>query len=96
MANLRQAFNEEARAALAAAGWPADYTFDSLRPMTSDQQGERYLALMGDIYDRVAARTSAFFSPEEVEKFKEFRTKDMQQARADFAKSRNQIQGFAH
>jgi RNA polymerase sigma factor (sigma-70 family) len=73
---LRQALQEATQASLAAAGLPADYqTVPILNfvNIASEQQGERSIQLLEDIYQRVAARGASFLTPEDLTKFQEFR-----------------------
>jgi RNA polymerase sigma factor (sigma-70 family) len=74
---LSQVMQEEAQAALAGAGLPADYQtvpMLNLRNIASEQQGDQSLKLLDDIFQRAATRAASFLSPEELAKFQEFRT----------------------
>jgi hypothetical protein len=74
---LNQAMKEEVQTVLASAGLPADYQtvpMLNFRNIASEQEGEKSLKLIEDIYQRVAARANAFLSPEELVKFQEFKT----------------------
>ena len=73
---LNQAMKEETLAVLTNAGLPADYQtvpMLNFRNIASEQEGEKSLKLIEDIYQRVATRANAFLSPEELEKFQIFR-----------------------
>jgi RNA polymerase sigma factor (sigma-70 family) len=72
---LSQAIQEESRAALTSLGLPADYqTIPMLnfRNIASEQEGEKSLKLLEDIYQRAATRCGTFLSAEELTKFQEF------------------------
>jgi len=74
---LSQVLQEEAQAVLSSAGLPANYqTVPMLNfsNIASEQEAERSLKLLEDIYQRAAARGSSFLSPEELEKFQEFKS----------------------
>jgi RNA polymerase sigma factor (sigma-70 family) len=74
---LFEIMKAEVQSALTAAGLPSDYQtvpMLNFRNIASEQEGERSLKLLDDIYKQVAARSSAFFSPEDVTKFQEFKT----------------------
>jgi hypothetical protein len=74
---LFEAMKAEVQAALTAAGLPADYQtvpMLNFRNIASEQEGERSLKLLNDIYKQVAARSSGFLNPEDLTKFQEFTT----------------------
>lgn len=74
---LSQVIQEESQAALTTLGLPADYqTIPMLnfRNIASEQEGERGLKLLEDIYQRAAARSGSVLSAEELTKFQEFKT----------------------
>ncbi len=74
---LYQVMQEETQAALSKAGLPADYqTVPTLnfRNFASEEAGEQSLKLLEGIYDNVSTRAASFLSPEDLEKFSEFRT----------------------
>lgn len=76
---------EEVQAALASAGLPADYQtvpMLNFRNIASEQEGERSVKLLDDIYQRVAARGSFFLSAEELAKFHEFKATAISNNRA--------------
>jgi hypothetical protein len=61
---------------LARAGLPQDFqTVPSLnfRNFASESEAEKNLKLLGDIYERAAARADTILSPQEIVKFGEFR-----------------------
>ena len=91
---FRQAIEEETRAALAAAGLPADYQavpILNFRNIASEQSGEQSLKLLDDIYQRVAARGSSFLSAEELAKFQEFRTTAINNSRTALTLNRTMM-----
>jgi RNA polymerase sigma factor (sigma-70 family) len=72
-----QVLQEEVQAALAAAGLPADYQtvpMLNFRNIASEQEGDRSLQLLEDIYQRASGRAGSFLSPDELAKFQEFKT----------------------
>jgi RNA polymerase sigma factor (sigma-70 family) len=74
---LSQILQEEAQAVLSGAGLPANYQtvpMLNFRNIASEQEAERSLKLLEDIYQRAAARGNAFLSPEEIAKFQEFKS----------------------
>lgn len=74
---IYEAMQQETAQALTAAGLAVDYqTVPSLnfRNFASEAEAEKNLKLLDGIYEKVAARSSAFLSPDEVGKFAEFRT----------------------
>ena len=80
-----EVLQQETQAALAAAGLPADYQavpMLNLRNIASEQEGERSLKLLDDIYQRTATRGSAFLSPEELANFQTFRNNAINSSRA--------------
>ena len=61
---------------LANAGLPADYQMVptlNFRNFASDEVGEKNLKLLDSMYEQVQNQASGFLTPEEVEKFGEFR-----------------------
>ncbi len=88
---LAQVLQEETQAVLAKAGLPADYqTVPILNfcNIASEQEGERSLKILEDIYQRVAERGGVFLSPEEIKKFQEFKTAGVENNRASLAMNR--------
>lgn len=82
---LSQLIQEESKAALEAAGLPADYQtipMLNLRNIASEQEGERSLKLLDDIYKRVSARSAGFLTAEDLKKFDEFREAGVKNNRA--------------
>lgn len=74
---IAQVMQEETVAALASAGLPADYQVVPIldfRNIASEQDGDRSVKLLEDIYQHVAARESTFLSAEDLTKFQEFKT----------------------
>jgi RNA polymerase sigma factor (sigma-70 family) len=73
---MAQVLQEEIQAALTAAGLPADYQtvpILNFRNIASEQEGERSLQLLEDIYKSAAGRAGSFLNPDELTKFQEFR-----------------------
>ncbi|HWQ91228.1 MAG TPA: hypothetical protein VN673_06130, partial [Clostridia bacterium] len=82
---MNQMLQEEVQSALSAAGLPADYQavpMLNFRNIASEQNGERSIKLLDEIYQRFAARGSAFLSEEELAKFETFRAAAIQNNRA--------------
>ena len=91
---LSQALQEEVQAALASAGLPADYQtvpILNFRNIASEQEGDKSLKLLDDIYQRVASRSSSFLSADELVKFQEFRTTAINNNRAALAMNRTMM-----
>ena len=73
---LNQAMKEETLAVLTSAGLPGDYQtvpMLNFRNIASEQEGEKSLKLLEDIYQRVAERANGFLRGEELAKFEEFK-----------------------
>jgi hypothetical protein len=88
---LYQVMQEETQAALANAGLGSDYqTVPTLnfRNFASEEAAEQSLQLLDGIYDKVSARAAAFLSPEDLEKFSEFRTTAIRNNRTGLAMNR--------
>lgn len=82
---LAQAIQEESKAALATAGLPEDYQtipILNLKNIASEEEGNRSVKLLEDIYQRVATRGITFLSPEELKKFDDYRATGVQNSRA--------------
>jgi hypothetical protein len=91
---LSLALQEEVQAALASAGLPADYQavpILNFRNIASEQEGDRSLKLLDDIYQRVASRSSSFLSSDDLAKFQEFRTTAINNNRAALAMNRTMM-----
>jgi RNA polymerase sigma factor (sigma-70 family) len=91
---LYQALQEATQAALASAGLPPDYQtvpMLNFRNIASEEQGEQSLKMLDSIYERVAARASTFLSPEELEKFKEFRAGALNTSRMSLTMNRKMM-----
>lgn len=70
-----QVVQESVQAALAAAGLPADYQalpILNFGNIASEQEGDRSLQLLQDIYKRASTQLGTVLSPEELTKFQEF------------------------
>lgn len=88
---LSQAMQEAIQEAVASAGLPADYQVEPMlnfRNIASEQEGEQSLKLLDDIYQSVAARASSFLSAEDLAKFQEHRTNDLQNTRKNLTMNR--------
>ncbi|HEY1489981.1 MAG TPA: sigma-70 family RNA polymerase sigma factor, partial [Verrucomicrobiae bacterium] len=75
---FRQAIQQEAQSAIAAAGLPADYqTIPMLNfaNIASEQQGDQSVKLLEGIFQRVASGASAYMTPDEITKLQSFITK---------------------
>ena len=73
---LYELLEQEKQRTLAAAGLPADYQLVptlNFRNFASDDFSERNLKLLDSVYEQVQNQAHGFLSPEEVEKFGEFR-----------------------
>ena len=67
---------EATQQVLASAGLPADYQIVptlNFRNIASETEAEKNLKLIDDVYARAIAKAGSFLSPEEIEKFGEFR-----------------------
>lgn len=85
------AMQQETQRALLQAGLSPDYqTIPTLnfRNFASEQEGEKNLQLLDSIYEQVQIRMPAFLSPEEVEKFGEFRKRAIDNNRLAVAVNR--------
>jgi hypothetical protein len=70
-----QVVQESVQAALAAAGLPADYQalpILNFGNIASEQEGDRSVQLLQDIYKRASSQLSGVLSPAELTKFQEF------------------------
>jgi hypothetical protein len=73
---LFQLMQEEVQTMLSNAGLPPDYQMVPMlnfRNIASEQEGEKSLKLLDDVYKQVSGRVNAFLAPEEIEKFQEFK-----------------------
>jgi RNA polymerase sigma factor (sigma-70 family) len=73
---LYELLEQEKQRTLANAGLPADYQLVptlNFRNFASDEVGEKNLKLLDSTYEQVQNQAGGFLSPEEVEKFAEFR-----------------------
>jgi hypothetical protein len=73
---LYRLMQEETQKVLSSAGLPSDYQMVPMlnfRNIASEQQGEKSLKLLNDLYQQVSARFDTLLSPEEIEKFQEFK-----------------------
>ena len=59
--------------------------------IASEQEAEQSLKLVDDIYQRVAARSSAFLSPDELKSFDEFRSEAIKNSRNALALNRTMM-----
>jgi len=93
-AQLFAAMSEETQAALSQAGLPPDFQtvpMLNFRNIASEDEGEKSLKLLQDIYGRVSTRAAAFLSPEELEKFTQFQSLAIQQNRTALAMNRKMM-----
>jgi RNA polymerase sigma factor (sigma-70 family) len=89
---LRQAIQEAAQAALSSAGLPVDYQtvpILNFRNIASEQEAERSLKLLDDIYKQAAARSGSFLTAEDLTKFEEFRSKAIDNSRGALTMNRS-------
>jgi len=73
---LYQLMQEGVQAALSSTGLPSDYQMVPMlnfRNIASEQEGEKSLKLLDDVYKQVSGRVNTFLAPEEIEKFQEFK-----------------------
>ena len=71
-----QAMKEATQTVLSQAGLPADYQavpMLNFRNIASEEQGNRSVQLLDNIYARVAAQAGSFLSPAELESFSTYR-----------------------
>jgi hypothetical protein len=88
---LYQLMQQETQAALAAAGLPADFQtipIMNFRNIASEEEAERNLKLLEEIFRRVAAGSTGFLSQEEISKLNEFRERAVQQNRMSLVMNR--------
>jgi hypothetical protein len=74
---VAQSVQESIQAALAAAGLPADYQalpILNFGNIASEQEGDRSLQLLQDIYQRASTQLGTVLSAEELTKFQEFQS----------------------
>ncbi|PWU08454.1 MAG: hypothetical protein C5B50_29680 [Verrucomicrobia bacterium] len=91
---LYDIMREETQAALSQAGLSPDFQtvpILNFRNFASEEEGEKNLKLLQDIYSRVSARAAAFLSPDELEKFNQFQTMAIQQNRSGLAMNRKMM-----
>jgi RNA polymerase sigma factor (sigma-70 family) len=85
---------EETQAALANAGLSPDYQavpILNFRNIASEEEAERNLKRMDDVYARVVARANGFLGPEQIQKFEEFREKAISNSRAALVMNRKMM-----
>jgi RNA polymerase sigma factor (sigma-70 family) len=91
---LYDVLKEETQVALGNAGLNPDFqTVPSMnfRNFVSEQEAEKNLKLLDDIYQRAATRAGAFLSPEEIKKFAEFRSNAINANRMALALNRKMM-----
>jgi hypothetical protein len=84
----------ETQQILADAGLPADYQtlpILNFRNIASETEAERNLKLLDSVYERAAAKSGAFLSPEEVTQLEEFRVKAVSQQRMALTMNRTMM-----
>jgi hypothetical protein len=72
---ISQAIQEEVTSALASAGLPADYQVVPILNfgnIASEQEADKNLKLLDDVWQRTATRASSFLSEDELAKFRDF------------------------
>jgi hypothetical protein len=73
---LYKLMQEQIQTTLSSAGLPADYQLVPMlnfRNIASEQEGEKSLKLLDDLYSQVSTRVGSFLAPEELTKFQEFK-----------------------
>lgn len=91
---LFHAMQEETQQTLANAGLPPDFQtvpILNFRNIASETEGEKNLMLMDGIYERTASRAASFLSTEDLEKFKQFRTKALANSRSALVMNREMM-----
>ena len=91
---LSQAIQESVQEALAGANLPGDYQavpILNFRNIASEQEADRALKLLDDIYQRAAGRGRAFLSAEELARFEEFRGTALSNSRAALTLNRSMM-----
>jgi RNA polymerase sigma factor (sigma-70 family) len=91
---MAQVLQEEIQAALAAAGLPADYQtvpILNFRNIASEQEADKSLKLLEEIYQSATGRAGSFLSPDELAKFQEFRTTAIKNNRAALTLNRTMM-----
>jgi RNA polymerase sigma factor (sigma-70 family) len=89
---------EETHAALAKEGLGPDHQavpILNFRNIASEEEAERSLKRLDDVYARVATRANAFLTPEEIQKFAEFREKALSGSRASLLMNRKMMAPMA-
>jgi RNA polymerase sigma factor (sigma-70 family) len=88
---LSQAIQEEVTSALSSAGLPPDYQVVPIlnfNNIASNQEAERNLKLVDDVWQRTATRASSFLSEDELAKFREFGAAAIKNNRAALSMNR--------
>jgi RNA polymerase sigma factor (sigma-70 family) len=96
---ISQIVQSAAQETLANAGLPADYQtvpILNFSNIASEQEGERSLKLLDDIYQRAMAQVSPLLTPEELTKFKQFVTTAINNNRAALALNRTMMAPIAN
>jgi RNA polymerase sigma factor (sigma-70 family) len=91
---LFEAMRDETQTALADAGLPADFQtvpILNFRNIASEDEADKNLKLLQDIYQRVATRAGAFLSTDELKNFSDFQTLAIQQNRMGLALNRKMM-----
>ena len=91
---LFQTMQQETQAVLSESALPAEFQtlpILNFRNMASEQEAERSLKLMENVYQRVSARAAAYLSPEEIKKFNEFQAKAIENNRASLVMNRKMM-----
>ena len=96
---LSQVIQAAAQETLANAGLPGDYQtvpILNFSNIASEQEGDRSLKLLDDIYQRALAQVGAFLTPEELTKFKQFTATAISNNRAALALNRTMMAPIAN
>lgn len=91
---LYDVMQQETQAALGAAGLPGDFqTLPMLnfRNIASEQEAEKNLGLMQNVYDRAIGRAGSFLTPEELRLLQDYRDKALENSRAALAMNRRMM-----
>jgi hypothetical protein len=91
---LEQLMREQIQTALAGAGLPADYQtvpILNFRNIASEQSGDQSLKLLEGVFGQVGSQASAFLSPEELTKFKDFTNLALKNNRAALSLNRTMM-----
>jgi RNA polymerase sigma factor (sigma-70 family) len=91
---LYQLMQQETQTALNNAGLGADFQVVPIlnfRNIASEEEADKSLKLLDGIYDHVSTRASAFLSPDDLQKFQDFRAKALNNNRMALAVNRKMM-----